>query len=587
MGAGSGSTSSGDIVIRGGRLVVDNAIITASTSGGSIDLSLSQGLEVVNGAQVTTTTAGSAKGGNIVINSPSVTLNGFDGPTDTLISAQTSSGDPHQIGGDIKIHAGTIDVLRGSEISVSSFGAANAGRIDITTDVLRLRGSDLPQNPTQIAANAAPIVGAAAGAGGEIAIHAKLLEIQNGAYVIAATAGDADAGSIAITTSSLNIASGAVTTSTVGHGAGGEIRVKSDNLTLDGEFSSITAVTTGLNGQEPPGEGGVIDIKTGSLRLVNNAGISASTYGDAKGGNININADSITLDYATFPPQSIPGISAASAIFFGQGGVGKGGNITIDTGTLTLDHRMAISTTSSTAGDGGNIKIQARTVSLDTGASIESASTSVGRAGTLSLQASQNIFLSGASTVSTSAPQSSGGNIHITAGGEIRLINSSSITAEAGPGGGGNITLSAPSLIYLLDSTLSAQAVGDGGNLDVDPTFFIMNRGGLISKSSSKNGGNITLLSDFFFQSTSIIDASAPFGVPGTVSVSAPNVDLSGILIGLPSNLLDVETQLRPDCGVRLAGNVSSFIVVGRGGLPIEPGGFVPSDLKFPETGSR
>jgi large exoprotein involved in heme utilization and adhesion len=101
----------------------------------------------------------------------------------------------------------------------------------------------------------------------------------------------------------------------------------------------------------------------------------------------------------------------------------------------------------------------------------------------------------------------------------------------------------------------------------------------LISKSSSANGGNITILSDYFFQSASLIDASAPFGLPGTVSVSAPEVNLSGSLIGLPSNLLGAETQLRPDCGVRLTDNFSSFIVVGRGGLPIEPGGFIPSGV--------
>ena len=109
------------------------------------------------------------------------------------------------------------------------------------------------------------------------------------------------------------------------------------------------------------------------------------------------------------------------------------------------------------------------------------------------------------------------------------------------------------------------------------PERFILNRGDLISKSEIRNGGNISILSDFFFQSASLIDASAPFGLPGTVSVSAPQVDLSGSLIGLPSNLLGTETQLRPDCGVRLAGNISSFIVLGRGGLPIQPGGFVPS----------
>jgi hypothetical protein len=47
--------------------------------------------------------------------------------------------------------------------------------------------------------------------------------------------------------------------------------------------------------------------------------------------------------------------------------------------------------------------------------------------------------------------------------------------------------------------------------------------------------------------------------------------------VELPGNLLDVESLLRPDCAVRLSDDVSTFILLGRGGLPIEPGGFVPS----------
>ena len=66
-------------------------------------------------------------------------------------------------------------------------------------------------------------------------------------------------------------------------------------------------------------------------------------------------------------------------------------------------------------------------------------------------------------------------------------------------------------------------------------------------------------------------------GLPGTVKVSAPDLDLSGSLIALPSSLLDAESQLRPDCAVRLTGGASSFVILGRGGLPLEPGGFVPS----------
>jgi hypothetical protein len=32
-----------------------------------------------------------------------------------------------------------------------------------------------------------------------------------------------------------------------------------------------------------------------------------------------------------------------------------------------------------------------------------------------------------------------------------------------------------------------------------------------------------------------------------------------------------------------LTGNISSFIVLGRGGLPIQPGGFVPSGVTPPD----
>src|ERR1043165_6016228 len=104
-----------------------------------------------------------------------------------------------------------------------------------------------------------------------------------------------------------------------------------------------------------------------------------------------------------------------------------------------------------------------------------------------------------------------------------------------------------------------------------------MNDGSLISKSSLGNGGNISMPSDSFFQSTSTIDSPAPFGLAGTVTVTAPDLNLSASLVSLPSNLLDIETLLRPDCGVRLSGNVSSFIVLGSGGLPIAPSGYVPS----------
>jgi hypothetical protein len=326
------------------------------------------------------------------------------------------------------------------------------------------------------------------------------------------------------------------------------------------------------------GQAGRIDIGANLVNLKSGSIITAATFGSGNGGNVQVTADVLRIDGRNSlagGPDLLTGIQAVTTYFDSPA---PGGNIQIRAGSVFLDHMASIFTTSYGAGPGGNIEIKAGRLALANASTIRAEGLDAGPAGNIVLRASQDVILTGDSAISTSALNSSGGEISVFAGFEIQLADSR-ITAQAGPGGGGNIMLNAPSLTYLLNSTLSAEAVGDGGNLSIDPSFFVLNNSSLISRSSSANGGNITILSDYFFQYASLIDASAPFGLPGTVSVTAPDLDLSGSLIGLPGSLLDLESQLRPDCRVRVVGGTSSFIMLGRGGLPIEPGGFVPSTL--------
>jgi filamentous hemagglutinin family protein len=499
----------GQIMIRGGQLVIadQGTSVKADTlgaqNGRSIDVELTEGLELRNGAQLTTSTFGTGKGGDIAITAPSILLQGdsFD-DTPRIASETFSSG----TGGSIVLHADSLTLKDAAEISTSTFGAANAGTVDITATALRLIGSDFAL--TTIMANANPQTPGDTGTGGDIVIHANSIEIDNNAGVTALTTGSGNAGTIDIHTHSLTMRGGGIGVTTAFTGNGGAVRIQADAVTMDGFGSTISALTAG------DGLGGSITLNiAGSLRLLNGALITSDTF---------------------------------------------------------------------TASDGGSINIHAGNISLDRGSSVACSSPAdVGRAGEIFLQADKSILLNHNSFVSTSAPNSSGGNITADAGSTIRVLHSQ-LTAAAGLDGG-NISLSAPQLTYALNSTITAQAdttgsgFGNGGNLTIDPSFLVINNSGLISKSSFGNGGNINILTDYFFESASTIDASAPFGLPGTVRVTAPEVDLSGSLIALPENLLSAETQLRPDCGVRLGGNVSSFIVLGRGGLPIEPGGFVPS----------
>lgn len=574
------STKPGSIVIRGGRLVVENARISTSTTGGDIDVATTDSVEVSRGGQVTAEALGANRGGNILIESPAIRVDGQGSTVPTRLAAETSSTRRTGAGGDVVLRSDTLEVLSGGEISVSTFGAADAGTIDIKTGLLRLAGAERPAAPTQISANAAPVSGAVFGAGGRILIDAQSLEISKGAVLSASTLGDANAGSIEIKSDSIAIQDSSVTTYSTGAGNAGNIRVDAGELTLDGRFGSITSFALGVDSHRPAGKGGEIEIQAEALTLRNEAAIAAGTYGDGDGGNVRITAGSVLLDTGNPQPGIFPGISASSGLAFdGWPNTGASGDIFMSVDSLTVQNGMLITATTATPGRGGNIEIQAGSVNLANRGSIQAASEGIGLAGNIRLQASGSVELAADSSVSTSAPLSSGGNIEVRAGKEVRLANSQ-FSARAGPGGGGNIDVSSPHVVYLLDSAFDAQAVGDGGNLTISqPVFFLINDSGLISKSATQNGGNITILSDYFFASESTIDASAPFGLPGTVTVSAPNVDLSGSLIGLPGGLLDAEALLRPDCAVRFAGSHSSFLVLGRGGVPWEPGGLAPTAM--------
>ncbi len=568
----------GDTSVDGGHLVAPNGLVnlvsakaagevaidpvTAAVNASSIGV---QGrIEVNNAALVDVSGEG---GGQVVIRGGQLVVDGLG----TAIKAETL-GAQNGRGIDIALTEG-LEVRNGGLVTTSTSGAGKGGDIKITAPSIVLDGDSFDDTSRITSETFSPATG---GTGGQIILHADSLTLRDAAEISTSTYGSANAGAINITASSVQLLGSdfaltdiiANANPLVGNGgAGGDIVIKADSVEIV-NGAQLAALTVGA------GNAGIININTPSLTMQGGA-IGVSTAVTGNGGEVRISGGTLTMDQVNGFPSVITALTT---------GNGLGGNIMLNlTGTLQLLNGSYISSDTLGVNDGGSINIHAQSISLYTGASIRCASPNPnglpnpGRAGAISINADKSILLNGQTVVSTSAPDSSGGNISLGAGTDIQLVNSQ-ITAQAGPGGGGNITVSAPSQVYLLDSTFTAQAVGDGGNLSVTgPVFFILNHGDLISKSSSANGGNISILSDFFFQSAGLIDASAPFGLPGTVSVSAPEVDLSGSLIGLPSNLLGTETQLRPDCGVRLTGNISSFIVLGRGGLPIQPGGFVPS----------
>jgi hypothetical protein len=107
------------------------------------------------------------------------------------------------------------------------------------------------------------------------------------------------------------------------------------------------------------------------------------------------------------------------------------------------------------------------------------------------------------------------------------------------------------------------------------------------------NGGNITITAaDAFLADAATcaqqacLNASSQLGVAGTVAVNTPTADLSGVVTPLAQTFAHATVLLPHRCAERLREQpVSTFVLAGRDGLPVQPGSVLPSPLLAEQRG--
>ena len=126
--------------------------------------------------------------------------------------------------------------------------------------------------------------------------------------------------------------------------------------------------------------------------------------------------------------------------------------------------------------------------------------------------------------------------------------------------------------------TTSVQSgAGGGGNIFIDPQFVILQNSQIIANAFGGPGGNIKIIAgQLIADPATAITASSALGIDGSVSIDAPDTDVSAGLAILPASFLDAASLLRAGCSGARAG-MSSLVEVGRGGLPPDPDGYLPS----------
>lgn len=535
--------------------------ITFGAGGASAIMVSAPMVRLTNGGQLVTSTSGSGAGGMVTV---------------TATEAVTVSG----------IAPGDFS----SAISSTTFGDGNAGAVIVSAPIVRLTDGGRIDSRSQ-----------GTGVGGAVTVTATESIIMDGfpSQIFSGTLlGSGDAGAITVSAPLVTLTGGAQISSTTfdGDGKGGAVTITAtDSVAMEG-LSGI--VSTALGGT---GDAGAITITAPTVRLTGGAGMEASTTGFGKGGTVRVTAtESLTI--AGVSPDEL---RRPSGITSGTTGPGDGGRIVVSAPLVRLTAGALIDTGTSMSGEGGNIRITAMEsltiagrFAHDRPSAITSGSTGAGGGGAIVVEATTIELTEGALITARSEGGGDAGNVMMTA--TDFLSTHSEISTEAIQADGGDITLQAR-LVNLRESTLTAEAQGveqqgsDGGNVTIRSDFVILDHSQVQANAFGGNGGSITIAAeDAFLADTetcadqACLNASSELGVAGSVEVSNPTADLSGIVTPLSQIYTQAAILLPQRCAERLQGQpVSTFVLAGRDSVPARPGGVLPSPLVAEEERSE
>jgi filamentous hemagglutinin family protein len=528
-----------------GESSIASAVILSAGNGGALNIT-TPNLALTNGASVSSNTIGDGNAGSISINATeSVTLDGKSKiDNEALILGN---------GGAVNITTANLSLTKGSQVSASSLGAGNTGKIVIDATSISAAGV----NEGQKSGIFNTVSDGATGNSNDIKITTDSLSLANGGQVSASTfskgnagnitinatdisfdgvgsngfasgtfsnvegEGEGDAGNILIDTKNLSLSNGAVLgSSTFNKGNAGNITINATDISFDGVGSNgFASGTYGTVNAGATGNSNDIKITTDSLSLTNGGVVNANTLGKGNAGNITINATDISFD-------GVGSNGFSSGTFSNVEGKGEGdaGNILIDTKNLSLANGAALGSSTFSKGDAGNITINATDISVDGIGSEGFASRvvnqvdlgGIGDGGELNI-ATTNLSLTNGGGISAGTfGAGNGGTLNIDATESVTLNGNSSILNAVGAGGvgnGGALNITTPNLTLTNGSAISASTFGkrDGGNISINSTDIVLTNGSLIDASNFEgigNGGSVFIKADTLSLDNGVVSAA-------------------------------------------------------------------------------
>ncbi|WP_445628670.1 two-partner secretion domain-containing protein [Nostoc sp. DSM 114167] len=573
--------ANGDIKLNGASIYANALTISAddvaSALGGDVRLISSGGDVSLNGAAINVASNG---GGSLMIDAQNINILNNSYIFSGILG---NSGTLEIQAGDIQLNAHQNISIADSDISNSVFKGAvgNAGKILVQANgSVSLSGNNGIFNSVGLGLNPEG-GGYALGTVGGIAVKADSLSLSGGYELVTSTQGQGDAGNMEINvrnltsldgvdktgfpsglfatvfksgignggninlkTGSLSIADGArIQTKSEGQGNTGNVAIEaSARIFFDGTEKNPNPAIEHLTGifttvqTTTPQQGGNINLKTGSLSVMNGAQLTSNTFGLGNSGNITIEASGkVSLDGIN-NRASNSGIFSAVGNELGNIGKGRGGNIEIFANSLSVTNGAALTSATEGVGDAGKITIIApEEVFLEgmgnNGFSSQIATSvepeAVGNANDIAIATGLLTLANGAQLRADTAGQGKAGNIFVTAntykasnGGQLRTTTSSNFdagnitlkvqdnislsgsqtglfanTTDSSIGNGGSIFID-PRTLNITDGAkiaVDSQGTGDGGSIKLAAGILTLNNGSISAETRSNTGGNITL----------------------------------------------------------------------------------------------
>lgn len=551
-------------------------------------------LDIVNGGVVLSSTLVPGDAGQVNVTADSLTINNSQNSSSLTGIASINIGKDSGNSGNVAVKAGTLDILNGGQVSSSTYGQGDAASVTVTTNALTIDNPDNSANKSTGILSEAQT--GSIGNAGNVTIEAGTVKINNG---------------------------GKVSSSTFAEGDAGNVSVNAESLKIDGQGNLSTS--TGIVSQAEKGstgQAGNVAIQTGTMAILNGGQVSSSTFAEGDKGSVSVTANALTINSQAFSAWGTGIFSQA-----GLGSVGNAGDLFVKAEALNILNGGIISSSTFSQGHAGNVNVSTGTLTIDnqnnalgsTGILSEATPNSTGQAGDVTVQAGNAITLlnggkisivnegnavdpsiikSGAITVTAldikmkdssittnSTANVKAGNVTINFSHWLNM-DPSFISTTANTGNGGNITVNGGGVIFLQNSGFTTSVGGansNGGDISVNADVLLMDTGIIQANAVGGSGGNILLSLKSLIPSNNalilggvpvtwqaftpgfnIIQAASQAGINGSVNVTAPQLNLSGIIANLGGPQFDTNILSQDYCGLGLG---SSLTRKGAGGL--------------------